>query len=367
MHSCMYYGHWVIYAGDDMLSDGQSRKIAKFRKLAKKNTFCRYFATVLIVVNVIVSKFFSFHKRRLIVMGQLCLVMLVFLSNTSFAPPTFAYASVNAPIEDNEKAVVTDDIEVEAFEDEELMKQIEDEHASVNTEDVANLDDLIEKSKETAVESDNAATSTTQTDSVNRAEDTNVHRVTFDKNDWKLLLINKQHTIPEDYEFTLGTIKGSMRCDERIIEPLTQMFAAAKEDGVNLIVCSPYRDMARQEYLFDRKVKNYQSTGMSYMDAYKKASITVTLPGASEHQVGLAVDIISDTYTSLEIGFAETEAGKWLAEHSWEYGFILRYPLGKEEITGIQFEPWHFRYVGVDAAEVITSQNITLEEFIENL
>ncbi len=343
-----------------MLSDVQSRKIAKYRKLAKKNVFCKYLATVMIIVNVIVLKFFSFHRRRLIVMGQLCLVTLVFLSNTSFAPPTFAYASVNAPIEEHDDLVT---VQKDELNEEDLIGQIEDEHASINTEDIANLDDLIEKSKETVAETSDVPAGVVQTEGTDRA----VEKVTFDKSDWKLLLVNKQHTIPEDYEFTLGTIKGSMRCDERIIEPLTQMFAAAKEDGVNLIVCSPYRDMARQEYLFDRKVKNYQSTGMSYMDAYKKASITVTLPGASEHQVGLAVDIISDTYTSLEVGFADTEAGKWLAEHSWEYGFILRYPLGKEEITGIQFEPWHFRYVGVDAAEVITSQNITLEEFVENL
>jgi len=145
------------------------------------------------------------------------------------------------------------------------------------------------------------------------------------------------------------------------------MFAGAKEDGVNLIVCSPYRDMARQEYLFDRKVKSFIRTGMSYVDAYKKASITVTVPGASEHQIGLAVDIISDTYSALDIGFADTPAGQWLAEHSWEYGFILRYPLGKEEITGIQYEPWHFRYVGVEAAKQITEEGITLEEFVENL
>ena len=344
-----------------MLSDRQSRKIAKYRKLAKKNVFCKYLATVLIIMNVIVAKFFSFHKRRLVVLGQLCLVMLVFLSNTSFAPPTFAFASTNSPIENP----VEDVVEEETVFEEELLEQMEDEHASVNTEDVANLDDLIEKSKEAAPMSP-VDMGTIQTEDTDGAGTTDA-KTTFDRNDWKLLLVNKQHTIPEDYEFTLGTIKGSMRCDERIIEPLTQMFAAAKKDGVNLIVCSPYRDMARQEYLFARKVKKFQDMGMSYMDAYKKASITVTLPGASEHQIGLAMDIISDTYSSLDIGFAETEAGKWLAEHSWEYGFILRYPLGKEEITGIQFEPWHFRYVGVDAAEVITKQNITLEEFVENL
>ena len=92
---------------------------------------------------------------------------------------------------------------------------------------------------------------------------------------------------------------------------------------------------------------------MSYVDAYKTASITVTVPGASEHQIGLAVDIISDTYSALDIGFADTPAGQWLAEHSWEYGFILRYPKGKENITGYDYESWHYRYVGKEAATEI--------------
>lgn len=312
-----------------MLSDVQSRKIAKYRKLAKKNVFCRYLATAMLIGNVIFSKFVSFHRRRLIAMGQLCAVALVFLINTSFAPHFEPESSDPGYTEEytvlDERILNDDDMVVITLEEQPLALAGESEASLETTE------------------------------------------VTFDKSDWKLLLVNKQHTIPQDYEFTLGTIKGSMRCDERIIEPLTQMFAAAKEDGVTLIVCSPYRDMARQEYLFERKVKSYQSKGMSYMDAYEKAAITVTLPGASEHQIGLAVDIISDTYSALEVGFADTEAGKWLAEHSWEYGFILRYPQGKEEITGIQFEPWHFRYVGRDAAEMITGQNITLEEFVENL
>lgn len=348
-----------------MLTDVQSRKIAKYRKLAKKNVFCKYLATIMIIMNVIVVKFFSFHKRRIMVLCQLCLVTGIFLINTSFAPPSFAATSISVPIDTEAAETVSESF---VYSDEELAAHMEDEHAAVSKEDAANLDDLIEKSKETAFVSD-IPLGATQAEGTDRSTETgdSMDAVVFDKNDWKLLLINKQHTIPEDYEFTLGTIKGSMRCDERIIEPLTQMFAAAKKDGVNLVVRSPYRDMARQEYLFERKVKNFQTTGLSYMDAYKKASITVTVPGASEHQVGLAVDITSDTYPMLETGFADTEGGKWLAEHSWEYGFILRYPLGKEEVTGIQFEPWHFRYVGVDAAEVITSQNITLEEFVENL
>ena len=103
--------------------------------------------------------------------------------------------------------------------------------------------------------------------------------------------------------------------------------------------------------------------GMSYMDAYAVSSQAVTVPGASEHQIGLAFDIVSDKYTELNAGFAETDAGKWLAQNRSEYGFILRYPLGKEDITGIEFEPWHFRYVGKDAATIISEEGITLEEF----
>lgn len=189
----------------------------------------------------------------------------------------------------------------------------------------------------------------------------------FDKDDWRLILVNKQHPIPDDYTVELETIKGSMQCDARIIADLIAMFQAADEDGVNLAVCSPYRDLNRQEWLFERKIKSYMKKGMSYMEAYSLASRIVMVPGASEHQLGLAIDINCDTYTSLDEGFADTDAGKWLAEHCPEYGFILRYPHGKEYITGVEYEPWHFRYVGKEAAAVITEQGICLEEFIEGL
>ena len=141
------------------------------------------------------------------------------------------------------------------------------------------------------------------------------------------------------------------------------MLQAASEDEINLAICSHYRDINRQEVLFNRKIRAYMKKGMSYMEAYKVSSQMVTVPGASEHQIGLAMDIVSDNYTLLEEGFAQTEAGIWLKEHCAEYGFILRYPQGKEAITGIDFEPWHFRYVGKEAAGVIMSEELCLEEF----
>ncbi len=193
-------------------------------------------------------------------------------------------------------------------------------------------------------------------------------QVQFDSGDWKLILINKQHPIPEDYSFSLGpikTMKGTMKCDERIIEDLLDMIDAAKDDEINLAICSPYRDMNWQKVLFERKIKAYMAKDMTYMEAYKAASQTVTVPGASEHEVGISLDIVADTYYTLDEGFAETEAGMWLAGHCAEYGFILRYPEGKEHITGIEFEPWHFRYVGKDAAKVIMDEELCLEEFWE--
>lgn len=192
--------------------------------------------------------------------------------------------------------------------------------------------------------------------------------VEFSGDDWRLVLINKQNSIPDDYELTLGyiqTMKGTMQCDERIIDDLLLMQQEAKEDGISLGICSPYRETEYQKMLFNRKIKNYMSLGLSYMEAYQLSSQAVMVPGASEHQIGLALDIVTPSYTTLDEGFADTPAGQWLAENSYKYGFIVRYPKGKEYITGVEYEPWHFRYVGRDAAAVITEEGITLEEFWE--
>ncbi len=322
-----------------MLSEIQSKSIKKCKKIAKKNKFCKYIVTGLIVIIVIVGNIIRHDRKNIISIFRLCMVCLIFLVNASFAPMTF---------QDNTDYVGVEETEITSINEETIIAD-----SIVPSDGQISLDDLIAQKEEVEIQESE--------------EDEEINAISFEKDSWNLLLVNKQHPIPEDYTFTLGTIKGSMQCDERIITPLTDMFAAAKEDGVNLIVCSPYRDITRQEYLFNRKMKNYLNSGYSYMDAYKTASVTVTVPGASEHQVGLAVDIICDNYSSLNEGFGETDAGIWLKQHSADYGFILRYPKGKEEITGIQYEPWHFRYVGKEAAQIIMQQDITLEEFIDRL
>ena len=190
----------------------------------------------------------------------------------------------------------------------------------------------------------------------------------FRADDWRLILVNKQHPIPDDYELKIGSIstpRGRMKCDRRIIYDLNKMLEDAKEEGINLVVCSPYRPSSRQDYLFDKKVKKYIKQGNSYMDAYYLTAQAVTIPGASEHEIGLALDIVSDKYSGLNEGFGASDAGIWLEKHCTEYGFVIRYPLGKESVTGIEFEPWHFRYVGKKAAKVMKEQNLCLEEFTE--
>ena len=302
-----------------------------------------------LAVSMLLHRFFMYLRggsKRFICTA---FILLCFMVGNSFAYPVFGnngFVSTEGS-QEPVMAANTSDITLapeeavtvareELLEDEDVLDEILSEEEEQQTEEEAEPEPAAEK------------------------------ELSFSAEDWRLVLINKQHPIPDDYEITLGkimTIKGEMQCDERIIEELLAMMQAASQEGVQLAICSPYRDLNRQEVLFNRKIKAYMNKGMSYMDAYALSSQAVTVPGASEHQIGLAIDIVSNTYTNLDESFADTDAGKWLAEHSSEYGFILRYPKGKESITSIEFEPWHFRYVGKEAAEVIAREELCLEEF----
>ena len=136
------------------------------------------------------------------------------------------------------------------------------------------------------------------------------------------------------------------------------LFARGKEEGIYLCGVSGYRSYERQEELYQKKLREQPKENEGSVH-------WIAPPGASEHQIGLALDIVCNDYMSLDEGFGDTKAGKWLATNSCRFGFILRYPEGKENITGIEYEPWHFRYVGKAAATVIMEQGISLEEFWE--
>lgn len=182
--------------------------------------------------------------------------------------------------------------------------------------------------------------------------------------DWNLILVNQKHLVPDDFEVELAEIGEGHQIDARIYEDYRAMIKAAKAQGVYIYVASSYRDMDKQTELYEKKVESYVLEGYSYSEARELAAQVVAIPGTSEHHLGLALDFVSAEYKKLDEKQETTRAFQWLKEHCAEYGFILRYPNGKTEITGIIYEPWHFRYVGKEAAEVIMEAGITLEEYL---
>lgn len=182
--------------------------------------------------------------------------------------------------------------------------------------------------------------------------------------DWNLILVNQTHLVPEDYEVELKAIGSGHFIDTRAYEDFRAMIQAAKKEGVYIYVTSSYRSMEKQISLHDKKIEYYVMKGDSYSEARRKAAEVVAVPGTSEHQLGLALDLVSSEYRKLDEKQENTKGFKWLKMHCAEYGFILRYPNEKTEITGIIYEPWHFRYVGKEAAQEITEQGVTLEEYV---
>ncbi len=185
----------------------------------------------------------------------------------------------------------------------------------------------------------------------------------FDLSDWNLILVNKDNPLEADIDCKLKDY-GGFDVDTRIYDELDAMFKAANEDGINLLMASGYRNFNTQTYLYEKKINYFRRLGYSLSEATEIASMKVTPPLTSEHETGLAVDIVSYSHNCTDSDFGNSDAGIWLKDHSFEYGFILRYPEGKEDITKIQYEPWHFRYVGKEAAEFIYINNLTFEEFV---
>ena len=189
-----------------------------------------------------------------------------------------------------------------------------------------------------------------------------------EKEQWYLKLVNAknpmtQEDVPEVATETIDS--NGYQVDARIMGDLEDMFAAARAAGRNPVICSAFRAWETQEYLYQNKIQRVMSEeGLPEDQAAVEAGTVVAVPGTSEHQIGLALDIVSSEYMNLDEKQMETEDQQWLMENSWKYGFILRYPLDKSDITGIIFEPWHYRYVGKEAAKEIYEQDITLEEYL---
>lgn len=185
--------------------------------------------------------------------------------------------------------------------------------------------------------------------------------------DWNLILVNKENKIPENYQVKLQTVESKHKVDSRIAEALTQMLTDARKIGLQPYICSSYRTKSVQENLFHEKVKEYTKLGYAKQEAEENASYWVTLPRTSEHEIGLSVDIVSKDYQILNQTQESTAVQKWLIENCDKYGFILRYPTYKKEITKINYEPWHYRYVGIENAKFMKEKDYCLEEYIDYL
>ena len=183
-----------------------------------------------------------------------------------------------------------------------------------------------------------------------------------------LILVNRDHPLPEDYspgvEMIWARDGRAYSLDRRCAADFLDMMADCAAAGGKPYICSGYRSREEQEKLYAEKVRSLIEEGVSPEEAPEAAALTVAVPGTGEHELGLAADLMDESYPYLDGEQENTPTHRWLMENSWRYGFILRYPNGSTEITGILYEPWHYRYVGRIPAEEIHRMGVTLEEYL---
>lgn len=179
---------------------------------------------------------------------------------------------------------------------------------------------------------------------------------------WNLIVVNVDNPVPAGYDVITEKYDGTMEVDSRIIDPLSDMIRAAREDGVSLWISSGYRSNHLQRQLFEDETASYLQDGYPRANAESMAANSVAVPGTSEHETGLSVDL-----NEVSSDFQYTEAYRWLSENAEDYGFVQRYPEDKQEITGIITEPWHYRYVGQAVAKAMNARGMCLEEYAAGL
>ena len=183
-----------------------------------------------------------------------------------------------------------------------------------------------------------------------------------------MILVNRTHRITEDYPVETKECGSATAINKTLqteaAEAFLSMQAAAAKDGVDVRMQSGYRSVSYQKKLYDNKTQYYRNKGLSEAAAREKAAVIVNPPGCSEHNCGLAADLNSPEHTTLDTGFADTAAFRWLCDNAEQYGFILRYPKEAESVTGITYEPWHWRYVGPENAALLNQSGLCLEDAI---
>lgn len=179
-----------------------------------------------------------------------------------------------------------------------------------------------------------------------------------------LTLVNYENEVPENWQVNLIAINNNQLVDKRIYDDLMAMLQDSKRAGLELLICSSYRSNEKQVQLYQEKVNEYLNQGYLKDEAESKAAFWVARPGTSEHQLGLAIDIVSKDNQRLDPSQESTIEQQWLMANSYKYGFILRYPTDKSDITKIGYEPWHYRYVGKNHARKIKELDVCLEEYL---
>ena len=186
-----------------------------------------------------------------------------------------------------------------------------------------------------------------------------------------MVLVNHTSKMPDDYTFDTKECGSATAVNKTLqtvaCDAFLEMQKAAAADGVTVWMQSGYRSVKYQTSLYERKTKYYLDKGYDNATAREKAAAVVNPPGYSEHNCGLAADLNSPEHTGLDEGFEKTAAFRWLCEHAGDYGFILRYPKDAEDKTEIIYEPWHWRYVGVENAAKINASGLCFEDYIETL
>lgn len=198
---------------------------------------------------------------------------------------------------------------------------------------------------------------------------------TADKNNWALYVIGNDNPLPDNFSVETKLVSNGGQLDVRCADYAIEMLKDASDQNVGLYVTSAYRSIQKQAENMESYINTLMSQGYTKEAATEQAHKEIALPGHSEHNAGLAMDIVSDNYwsshTDLEESFDQLPQYDWLIKNSWKYGFILSYPKGKEEITGFIYEPWHYRFVGLEHAEKIhevyeeTGEFLTVNEYIE--
>ena len=182
--------------------------------------------------------------------------------------------------------------------------------------------------------------------------------------EWNLLLVNPWNPMPENYEPELTYLRNGQAVDSRCYPELQQMMDDCRAAGFDPLICASYRTMEKQEALFEDKEARLIREGCPENEVEAEAAKVVAYPGTSEHQLGLALDIVDVSYQQLDTEQENTPVQQWLMKNSWKYGFVLRYPTDKSDITGIIYEPWHYRYVGKEAAAEMYENKLCLEEYL---